>query len=62
MILLFKKIQIIMRHVIIKVKISIYFWGRALQELHSYDDAIIMYDNVIQINPYHAQAYYQKRD
>ena len=51
-----------LQHILTKVKISSYYSGNALHELHKYNDAIIMYDSAIQINPNYAKAYFNKGD
>ena len=38
-----------LQHILTKVKISSYYSGNALHELHKYNDAIIMFDRAIKI-------------
>ena len=49
-----------LQHILTKVKISSYNSGNALHELHKYNDANIMFDRAIKINPNHASAYFNK--
>ena len=49
-----------LQHILTKVKISSYNSGNALHELDKYNDAIIMYDSAIKINPNYATAYFNK--
>ena len=49
-----------LQHILIKVKISSYYSGNTLLELHKFNDAIIMYDSAIKINPNDARAYSNK--
>ena len=58
--MLFKSIQMMLQHILTKVKISSYSSANALHELHKYNDAIIMFDRAIQINPNDASAYFNK--
>ena len=62
MIVLLKLIQMMPQHILTKVQISSYYSGNALHEQHKYNDAIIMFDRAIQINPNYATAYFNKGD
>ena len=47
-------------HILTKVNISSYNTGTALRKLNKHNDAIIMYDSAIKINPNDATAYFNK--
>ena len=51
-----------LQHILTKVKILSYYSGSALNQLHKYYDAIIIFDRAIQINPNGATAYFNKGD
>ena len=55
---LYKYNQILLKHISIKVRILTYFLGTALAGIHKYNDAIIMYDRCIKINPNFSEAFY----
>ena len=47
-------------HILIKVNIEDYFYRNCTRIIRNSNEAIIMYDSALKINPYEADAYYNK--
>ena len=58
--MLLQKIQIMQRHILLKVINFALFSGIALEDLGKFNEAITMYDRAIQIDPNIAYAYTSK--
>ena len=57
---LWRLILRIIRQILIKVGYFDLFSGVALRNLEKFDEAIIMYDRALKINPYDCTAYVNK--